>query len=75
MQAIRVIIPTVASTDAPTSALSVIYSDEGVFESYKFFNKNPDLILVDTQIIAGAPPRFLASGIADAQQLGWRQDR
>ncbi len=61
-----VIVPTTASTDAPTSALSVIYSDEGIFESYKFYNKNPDLILVDTTIIAGAPPRFLASGIADA---------
>lgn len=61
-----VIIPTTASTDAPTSALSVIYSDEGVFESYKFYNKNPDLILVDTKTIAGAPPRFLSSGIADA---------
>ncbi|WP_458119323.1 glycerol dehydrogenase [Paenibacillus sp. Z6-24] len=61
-----VIIPTTASTDAPTSALSVIYSDEGIFESYKFYNKNPDLILVDTKIIAGAPARFLSSGIADA---------
>jgi glycerol dehydrogenase len=61
-----VIIPTVASTDAPTSALSVIYSDEGVFESYKFYHKNPDLILVDTKIISEAPARFLASGIADA---------
>ncbi|AWB43730.1 glycerol dehydrogenase [Paenibacillus sp. CAA11] len=61
-----VIIPTTASTDAPTSALSVIYSDEGAFETYSFFPKNPDLILVDTKVIAGAPPLFLASGIADA---------
>ena len=37
-----VIVPSTASTDAPTSALSVIYTDEGVFESYKFFNKNPN---------------------------------
>lgn len=61
-----VIVPTTASTDAPTSALSVIYSDEGVFESYRFYSKNPDLIVMDSKIIAGAPPRFLASGIADA---------
>ncbi|SFQ01958.1 glycerol dehydrogenase [Salibacterium halotolerans] len=61
-----VIIPTTASTDAPTSALSVIYSDEGVFETYRFYSKNPDLIIMDSKIIAGAPPRFLASGIADA---------
>lgn len=61
-----VIVPTTASTDAPTSALSVIYSEEGVFESYKFYNKNPDLVLVDTTVVAGAPARFFSSGIADA---------
>ena len=61
-----VIVPTTASTDAPTSALSVIYSDEGVFESYKFYDKNPELVLVDTKVVAGAPPRLFASGIADA---------
>ncbi|WP_080873674.1 glycerol dehydrogenase [Oceanobacillus timonensis] len=61
-----VIVPSTASTDAPTSALSVIYSDEGVFESYKFYNKNPELVLVDTKVVAGAPPRLFASGIADA---------
>lgn len=61
-----VIVPSTASTDAPTSALSVIYNDDGVFESYKFYNKNPELVLVDTQVIASAPPRLFASGIADA---------
>lgn len=61
-----VIVPTAASTDAPTSGLSVVYSDKGAFENYRFYNKNPDLVLVDTKIIAEAPPRFLASGIADA---------
>ncbi|GIN71406.1 glycerol dehydrogenase [Bacillus sp. J14TS2] len=61
-----VIVPSTASTDAPTSALSVIYSDDGVFESYKFFAKNPDLVLVDTEVVAKAPARLFASGIADA---------
>src|SRR5690606_15881155 len=50
----------------PTSALSVIYSDDGVFESYKFYQKNPDLVLVDTEVVAKAPARLFASGIADA---------
>ncbi|OZU89627.1 glycerol dehydrogenase [Virgibacillus indicus] len=66
VQGYTVIVPTTASTDAPTSALSVVYSDEGTFENYRFYNKNPDLVVVDTKIIAGAPQRFLASGIADA---------
>lgn len=60
------IAPTTASTDAPTSALSVIYTDDGAFEAYRFYNRNPELVLVDTALIAAAPPRFLASGIADA---------
>lgn len=59
-------VPTTASTDAPTSGVSVIYTDKGAVESYRFYNKNPDLVLVDTYIIANAPPRFLVSGIADA---------
>lgn len=60
------VVPTIASTDAPTSALSVIYSDEGVFEKYLFYKKNPEMVLVDTEVIAKAPTRLLASGIADA---------
>lgn len=60
-----VIVPTVASTDAPCSALSVIYTDEGVFDTYRFYDKNPDLVLVDTQVCAQAPVRLFASGIAD----------
>ena len=60
------IIATLASTDAPTSALSVIYTDDGVFEKYAFYPKNPDLVLVDTEVIAQAPVRFLSAGIGDA---------
>lgn len=58
--------PTVASSDAPCSALSVIYSDEGVVECLRFYRKNPDLVLVDTQIIALSPPRLFVAGMGDA---------
>ncbi|MBA2561256.1 MAG: glycerol dehydrogenase [Propionibacteriales bacterium] len=61
-----VTVPSVASTDAPTSALSVIYTDEGVFEEYRFFPRNPDLVLVDSQLVANAPVAFLAAGVGDA---------
>jgi glycerol dehydrogenase len=61
-----VIIPTIASTDAPTSKLSVIYSEKGEFEEYFFQKKNPDLVLIDTAIIASAPTRYLVSGMGDA---------
>lgn len=61
-----VIAPTIASTDAPCSALSVIYTDSGSFESYLILPCNPNIVLVDTEIVAGAPARLLAAGIGDA---------
>lgn len=61
-----IIVPTIASTDAPTSKLAIIYTEEGQFEEYYHLNKNPDLVLVDTGIIAKAPTRFLVSGMGDA---------
>ena len=59
-------VPTVASTDAPCSALSVVYTAEGAFEAYRFYDRNPALVLVDTQLAANAPARFLVAGIGDA---------
>lgn len=59
-------VPTVASTDAPTSSLSVIYTPTGEFEQYLFITNNPDLVLLDLSIIARAPRRLLAAGIGDA---------
>jgi glycerol dehydrogenase len=59
-------VPTVASTDAPCSALSVIYDEHGAFVEYRFFPRNPDLVLVDTQLVANAPVRFLVAGVGDA---------
>jgi glycerol dehydrogenase len=58
--------PTVASSDAPCSALSVIYTDDGAFQEYRIFRKNPDLVLVDTHVIAHSPPRLLVAGMGDA---------
>lgn len=61
-----IIVPTIAATDAPTSKLAIIYSEEGKFEEYFHLDKNPDLVLVDSAVIAKAPVRFLVSGMGDA---------
>lgn len=58
--------PTIASTDAPCSALSVIYSDEGVFEEYLFLPANPNMVLMDTEIITKSPVRLTVAGMGDA---------
>ncbi|WHH60505.1 glycerol dehydrogenase [Petroclostridium sp. X23] len=59
-------VPTVASTDAPTSALSIIYTDEGVQTHCIYHKINPNVVLVDTEIIVKAPVRLLVSGMGDA---------
>lgn len=61
-----VTVPTVASTDAPCSAVSIVYDDEGSVESPRFHARNPTLVLVDTGVLAAAPPRYLRYGIGDA---------
>lgn len=61
-----VIVPTIAATDAPCSALSVIYTDEGQFKEYQFFKQNPNLVLMDTDVIAKSPVRLTVSGMGDA---------
>ncbi len=58
--------PAVASTDAPCSALSVIYTPDGEFEEYRFFPRNPDLVLVDSAVVAKAPVELLIAGVGDA---------
>lgn len=60
------IVPTAASTDAPCSRLSVVYKENGEFEMYLPLKKNPDMVIMDTEVIAKAPVRFLAAGIGDA---------
>lgn len=60
------IVPTIAATDAPTSHSAVIYTEDGSFDDYAYFKKSPDVILIDTTIIAKAPIRFLISGMGDA---------
>lgn len=66
--------PTVASTDAPTSSLSVIYTEHGEFEEYQFYSEHPELVLVDTAVVAGGPTRLFRSGVADALATWFEAD-
>jgi glycerol dehydrogenase len=61
-----IIVPTIASTDAPTAAVAVLYRRDHRFEGYEFYARSPDTVVVDTAIIVEAPPRLLACGIGDA---------
>lgn len=61
-----IIVPTIASTDAPCSGCAVTYSSDGVFDQVHYQRSNPSVVLVDVDIIAHAPTRFLVAGMGDA---------
>ena len=60
-----VVAPTIASNDAPTSRLIVVYDENHAIVGVEMLASNPDVVLVDTAIIARAPRRLLAAGIGD----------
>jgi glycerol dehydrogenase len=64
--ATMIVSPTAASSDAPCSALSVVYTDEGQHSHELYYKKNPDVVLLDSEIVANAPVRLLVSGMGDA---------
>jgi glycerol dehydrogenase len=69
-----VVVPTLASNDAPCSAVSVLYSPEGISTGVEFYRDSPALVVVDTDIIAAAPERFLVAGMGDAMAT-WYEAR
>lgn len=60
------VIPTVASNDAPTSACTVWYNDEGECVGFDLWKLSPNIILVDTEVIVHAPVRMFIAGLGDA---------
>ncbi|MCB8882591.1 glycerol dehydrogenase [Acidisoma cellulosilytica] len=59
-------VPTIASNDSPTSAAIAVYDDHHVMIAVDRMPRSPDLVLVDTRLIAAAPVHFLRAGIGDA---------
>ncbi|MDF8334592.1 glycerol dehydrogenase [Novosphingobium cyanobacteriorum] len=59
-------VPTIASTDGPASRGIAIYDDAHRLTRVDQMPANPAAVVVDTAVIAGAPPRFLRAGIGDA---------
>jgi glycerol dehydrogenase len=58
--------PTIASNDSPTSSYTVWYDEKGNCLGFESWGVNPDLVLVDTQVIADAPVRAFVAGMGDA---------
>ncbi|MFM9269650.1 glycerol dehydrogenase [Halomonas elongata] len=60
-----VVVPTIVASDAPCSKNAVVYAADHSVMGSLHGRANPALVVVDTQIIAAAPSRFLSSGVAD----------
>lgn len=61
-----IICPTIASNDAPTSRLIIIYDEFHKVQAVEKTKSNPEIVIVDTEIIVQAPARFFSAGIGDA---------
>ena len=59
-------VPLSASTCAGWTALSNIYTPDGKFIKDVVLKRCPNLLIFDHSIVRAAPPRTLASGMADA---------
>ena len=58
-------IPTIAATCAATTPISVVYKDNGSFDSIYLLENLPAHILIDTDIIVNSPTKYLWAGIGD----------
>ncbi|MES2258539.1 MAG: glycerol dehydrogenase [Pseudomonadota bacterium] len=59
-------VPTVASNDGPASASVAVYDEQHRMSEVLQLKRNPDLVLVDSAVIAAAPLRYFLAGIGDA---------
>ena len=60
-----VTVPTAASNDSPTSRIFVMYREDGALDRVEKLPRNPEAVIVDTELLLRAPPALLRSGIGD----------
>ena len=60
-----VTVPTAASNDSPTSRIFVMYREDGALDRVEKLPRNPEAVIVDTELLLRAPPALLRSGIEE----------
>jgi len=58
-------VPTLCSTCASTTALSVMYDEEHRYVSTEYYDRCPVITIADTEVLAKAPYRYMTAGIGD----------
>ena len=74
LEARFVSVPTIASNDGPASNAIAVYDDSHHLVDILFMRRNPDLVLVDSQVIISAPLVFLRAGLGDALSKKFESD-
>ncbi len=59
-------VPTQCATNADGMADAVIFSDDHKFIEDLWLSRAPVLVLVDTEVVARAPPQYMVQGMGDA---------
>ena len=57
--------PTIAATCAATTALSVVYGEDGNFDSFYFYDRPAYHSFIDLTVISRAPAKYLQAGMGD----------
>lgn len=57
--------PTIAATCAATTALSVVYREDGSFDSFYFYERPARHCFLDLTVISQAPWEYLQAGMGD----------
>ena len=59
------IVPTIASTCAGTSALSVVYNSDSTLKEFCFYDAPPKKIFIDLETIKNSPSKYIWAGMGD----------
>jgi len=69
-----ILIPTLASTCAAWTPLSVIYTDDGVFTHYTIFPKSTLMVLFEPNVLLQSPTDYFIAGIGDTLAKWYEAD-
>jgi len=60
-----VIVPTTAATGAACSSISILTDEKGAFQELRVCPVHPSMVVVDSTVVAQAPPRSLVAGMGN----------
>ena len=69
-----ILLPTLASTCAAWTPLSVFYDKDGSFSHYTIFPRSSLFVLIEPRVFLNSPARYLIAGIADTLAKWYEAD-